>query len=66
MKDIKLRSRVSDAAKPPAPPGLVSIEESIDDIARKALDAAQRAEEVETAKRDADKTPNNVSIKVAI
>lgn len=38
----------------PAPmirPGLISIEESIDEVARKALEAARQAEESERLKR---------------
>lgn len=66
MKDIKLKSAAPQAAKPPPPPGLVSVDESIDDIALKALEAAQRAKEkLEAIKRDAEKTGKTIPIKAA-
>ena len=67
MKDIKLKSAAPQAAQPPPPPaGLVSVDESIDDIALKALKAAQRAEEkLEAIKRDAEKTGKTIPIKAA-
>ena len=66
MRDIKRPPRVSDAAKPRATHSLVSIDAIIDDIGRKALEAAQQAEKLEAEKRDADKTAKITPAKAAI
>lgn len=65
MKDIKLKPAVPNGAQGLPPKGLMRVDESIDEIAEKALEAAKRAEELETAKRDAAKTAKSDTIKAA-
>ena len=50
MTDIKKKASLPSSM---TPPGLISINDSIDDVAQKALEAAERAEKLEASKRKA-------------
>ena len=63
MADNKKNLPLSIA--PVSPPGLINMEDKIDEIGQKALVAAQRAEELEKSKREAALKNSDKPIKAA-
>ena len=65
MKDFKVKPAVIEAAHGTPPHKLLIADEWIEEVGKKALEAAQRAEELESVKREADKKGRNAASKVA-
>lgn len=65
MKDMKPKPAVPNAAQRTQLQRLLSVDATIDDIAKKALEATRHAEEIEAAKRDADKAGKKSAVKAA-